>query len=123
MGNGKGISWFVLLWSLVCVCLFFAAGSEAGAEMEAWSLWDSKPRAGCNGLIGECFEDEEMLMDSEINRRILAGKTYISYGALRSNSVPCSRRGASYYNCRSGGQANPYGRSCTQITRCARSTS
>ncbi|GLJ29694.1 hypothetical protein SUGI_0585560 [Cryptomeria japonica] len=80
------------------VC-FFAVGSEARAELEVWSLWDSKPRAGCNGLIGEFFEDEEMLMDSESNWRILARKTYINYGALRSNSVPCSRRKDSYYNC------------------------
>lgn len=43
---------------------------------------------------------------------------YISYGVLKRNSVPCSRRGASYYNCRAGAQANPYDRGCSGITRC-----
>ncbi|CAL0325808.1 unnamed protein product [Lupinus luteus] len=80
----------------------------------------------CRGSIAECSllagEDDgtEFLMDSESNRRILAGKRYISYGALRSNTVPCSRRGASYYNCRTGAQANPYRRGCSAITRCRR---
>ncbi|XP_076891737.1 rapid alkalinization factor 23-like [Bidens hawaiensis] len=65
--------------------------------------------------------DEMELMDSETNRRILAtNRRYISYGALSKNNVPCSRRGASYYNCRSGGQANPYTRGCSAITRCRR---
>jgi hypothetical protein len=59
-------------------------------------------------------------MDSESNRRILAARRYISYGALRRNTVPCSRRGASYYNCRPGAQANPYRRGCSAITRCRR---
>ncbi|KAE8076756.1 hypothetical protein FH972_015383 [Carpinus fangiana] len=84
----------------------------------------------CRGSIGECLlagagdvaglELEEFAMDSESHRRILATKQYISYGALRRNSVPCSRRGASYYNCRAGAQANPYTRGCGAITRCRR---
>ncbi|KAL9450430.1 hypothetical protein AB3S75_012218 [Citrus x aurantiifolia] len=64
------------------------------------------------------IEEEEFELDSEINRRILATNKYISYGALQRNSVPCSRRGASYYNCQNGGQANPYHRGCSAITRC-----
>lgn len=94
-------------------------GSAAVLELEV--LGDLYKQR-CEGLIGECFAEDEMQMDSEINRRFLAGRTYISYGALRANSVPCSKRGSSYYNCRSTSQANPYKRSCTQITRCARST-
>ncbi|MED6106479.1 Rapid alkalinization factor 23 [Stylosanthes scabra] len=82
--------------------------------------------SGCRGSIAECSllsgdEDEtEFLMDSESNRRILAARRYISYGALRRNTIPCSRRGASYYNCRPGAQANPYRRGCSAITRCRR---
>ncbi|KAK4265758.1 hypothetical protein QN277_026771 [Acacia crassicarpa] len=81
-------------------------------------------KSECRGSIGECLLAEDGLfgsefeMDSETNRRILAGGRYISYGALRRNTVPCSRRGASYYNCRPGAQANPYGRGCSRITRC-----
>ena len=48
--------------------------------------------------------------------------TYISYGALIANSVPCSNAGASYYGCAASGAANPYTRSCTFITACARIT-
>ncbi|XP_061349197.1 protein RALF-like 33 [Gastrolobium bilobum] len=84
-------------------------------------------KSDCRGSIAECSllvgdeDDTEFLMDSESNRRILAGRgRYISYGALRRNTVPCSRRGASYYNCRPGAQANPYRRGCSAITRCRR---
>ncbi|PRQ42259.1 putative rapid ALkalinization Factor [Rosa chinensis] len=62
--------------------------------------------------------NDEFDLDSEINRRILATSGYISYGALQRNTVPCSRRGASYYNCQPGAQANPYSRGCSAITRC-----
>jgi hypothetical protein len=121
---GKAVFFFFSGVLLVCVLSTALIEPVAGSEMDAFeALWVSKPRPRCEGSIGECFEDEEMQMDSEINRRFLAGRTYVSYGALRSNSVPCSRRGSSYYNCGSTSQANPYKRSCTQITRCARSTS
>lgn len=43
---------------------------------------------------------------------------YISYGVVQRNSIPCSRRGPSYYNCRTGAQANPYNRGCSGITKC-----
>ncbi|KAL8522800.1 hypothetical protein ACS0TY_012947 [Phlomoides rotata] len=75
----------------------------------------NKP-AACGGSIAECMGyDGESKMD---NRRILATTDYISYGALEANSVPCSRRGASYYNCQPGAEANPYTRSCTAATQC-----
>ena len=74
--------------------------------------------SGCHGSIAECIGAEEEEMDSEINRRILATTKYISYQSLKRNSVPCSRRGASYYNCQNGAQANPYSRVCSKIARC-----
>ncbi|GMJ05455.1 ralf-like 33 [Hibiscus trionum] len=86
-------------------------------------------KSECRGSIAECLMqggedssefDAEFAMGSEISRRILATTRYISYGALRRNTVPCSRRGASYYNCRPGAQANPYSRGCSRITRCRR---
>ncbi|ONM60708.1 Rapid alkalinization factor [Zea mays] len=43
---------------------------------------------------------------------------FISYAALSRDSTPCSQRGASYYNCRPGAEANPYSRGCDAITRC-----
>lgn len=121
---GKAVFCFFSALLLLSVLSAALIESTDGSEMDALGvLWGSNPRPRCEGSIGECFEDDEMQMDSEINRRVLAGRTYISYGALRAGSVPCSRRGTSYYNCRSTSQVNPYRRSCTRITRCARSTS
>lgn len=49
--------------------------------------------------------------------------TFISYEALRRNTIPCSRRGDSIKNCVPGGRnvpANEYTRGCSVATRCAR---
>lgn len=80
--------------------------------------------ASCNGAVGDCIdEEEEMMMDSGVSRRALAqARKYISYGALKKNQVPCSKRGQSYYNCKKRGKANPYRRGCSHITRCGRYT-
>ncbi|XP_074564108.1 rapid alkalinization factor-like [Curcuma longa] len=74
--------------------------------------------SGCRGSIAECLAGDEFDLGSEVSRRILATSGYISYGALRRDTTPCSRRGASYYNCRPGAQANPYSRSCSTISQC-----
>ncbi|KAJ0601967.1 putative rapid ALkalinization Factor [Helianthus annuus] len=108
--------------------LSFPAVEAAGNHRIGW-IPTTAGGSGCRGSMAECLaeggdldiDDMELSMDSEINRRILAtNRRYISYGALSKNNVPCSRRGASYYNCRSGGQANPYSRGCSAITRCRR---
>ncbi|KAL3629918.1 hypothetical protein CASFOL_026230 [Castilleja foliolosa] len=99
--------------------LVSAGGDHYGAAAADWMM--PAVRSGCRGTVAECLEDEqEFELDSESNRRILATRGYISYGALHRNNVPCSRRGASYYNCRPGARANPYSRGCTAITRCRR---
>ncbi|KAL9679153.1 hypothetical protein QQ045_017009 [Rhodiola kirilowii] len=80
---------------------------------------------GDGGLkVGDLISyDEEKMMTSESERRILAqAKKYISYGALKKNSVPCNKRGRSYYNCNSRQKANPYRRGCSKITNCHRYT-
>lgn len=94
------------------------------------SSWKINPmevtvKRSCDGKIGrEClWEDQEMEMDSEINRRILAvQKKYISYEALKRDEVPCFKPGASYYNCHAPVPAHPYVRGCTIITGCERDT-
>ncbi|KAJ9187758.1 hypothetical protein P3X46_003180 [Hevea brasiliensis] len=74
----------------------------------------------CQGSVAECIGEDEFHMGSEISRRILqtASTQYLSYGALQRDTVPCSQRGASYYNCQPGAEANPYSRGCSAITRC-----
>ncbi|QCE11630.1 protein RALF-like 33 [Vigna unguiculata] len=91
-----------------------------------WMVVSSAPTAEA-GVVGMEMawmplveEESELEMDSEINRRILASKRYISYGAMRRDTVPCSRKGNSYYNCQPGAPANPYQRGCSAITRCRR---
>ena len=90
---------------------------DASGEQQPILGW-IPTRSPCKGSIAECLSGEEFELDSEISRRILATTKYISYGALQRNTVPCSRRGASYYNCQPGAQANPYNRGCSKITQC-----
>ncbi|KAK8968604.1 Rapid alkalinization factor [Platanthera guangdongensis] len=110
----KGIS--VVLLILVALAAETAAMLEAtgGMPVVGWI----PGRSACRGTVGECLGGEEFDLASESSRRILATTGYISYNSLKRGSVPCSRRGASYYNCRPGGQANPYSRGCSAITRC-----
>ena len=104
-----------LLLVLILTVALLAARCHAGAESfgSEISWMGAVTGSGDFGLIGEEFE-----MDTEVNRRILATQRYISYAALNKNAVPCSRRGASYYNCRPGASSNPYRRGCSAITRC-----
>ncbi|KXT09021.1 hypothetical protein AC579_10188 [Pseudocercospora musae] len=53
-----------------------------------------------------------------ISARDPANNKFISYETLQGNSVPCSRSGATFYNCRPGAQANPYTRPCSAAEQC-----
>jgi len=68
--------------------------------------------ASGTGTVGECVDD------GAVARRELGGNGYIGYAAMSAGNVPCSYRGASYYNCRPSGAANPYSRGCSAITQC-----
>ncbi|OIW13361.1 hypothetical protein TanjilG_02881 [Lupinus angustifolius] len=68
----------------------------------------------CQDSIEECIADG----DSKSHRRILETSQYISYNALQPNTVPCSQRGSSYYNCKPEASVNPYTRGCNTITHC-----
>ncbi|PPS01412.1 hypothetical protein GOBAR_AA19250 [Gossypium barbadense] len=117
----------VLNYKLVVICTTLMAAAAAAVmtvdasgdhHLQHPILGWIPTRSPCKGSIAECLAGEEFELDSEISRRILATTRYISYGALQRNTVPCSRRGASYYNCKPGAQANPYNRGCSRITRC-----
>lgn len=111
----------LLLFGFIFLCSILAAHSVLAASSSTIDFSGGHHLGWASvggGLIADEDEDLELQMDSEINRRILATTKYISYGALRRNTVPCSRRGASYYNCKPGAQANPYSRGCSAITRC-----
>ncbi|XP_008786719.1 protein RALF-like 33 [Phoenix dactylifera] len=114
----SSLSLFFLL--LAAFIALLAATSEAISSPVAAELGWIPGRTACRGTIAECLAGDEFELDSEISRRILASSRYISYDSLRRDRVPCSRRGASYYNCRPGAHANPYSRGCSAITRCRR---
>ncbi|KAK4797113.1 hypothetical protein SAY86_029439 [Trapa natans] len=123
MGTWWKLVVVLILCGILAVQVAVATATSGGPDQQlAFLAADS----GCRGTIGECLLansggawEEDMAMESETVRRILASsRRYISYGALRRNVVPCSRRGASYYNCRPGAHANPYSRGCSYITRC-----
>ncbi|XP_038723616.1 protein RALF-like 33 [Tripterygium wilfordii] len=122
MGRISSFASLFLIFAILAVQVAISSSLTVDFVGEQFDFLPMKSE--CRGSIAECSMDEdegfdmEFAMDSESNRRILAWRRYISYGALRRNTVPCSRRGASYYNCRRGGQANPYSRGCSHITRC-----
>jgi hypothetical protein len=106
---------------LLAVAASASASSGSHLDLDLGFLSSGDRRRECRGTVAECLaeeSDEEGLDLAGSHRRALYGGGYISYGALRRDNVPCSRRGASYYNCRPGGQANPYHRGCSRITRC-----
>uniref|UniRef100_A0A7C8YQL3 Protein RALF-like 32 n=2 Tax=Opuntia streptacantha TaxID=393608 RepID=A0A7C8YQL3_OPUST len=76
----------------------------------------------CNGTIAECQAENEVLMPSEIVRRFLEERKYISIGALSRDQPACSGgpRGQAYS--RNGDclppEANPYHRPCSKYYRC-----
>lgn len=107
---------FVVLAALLLVA---AAAPHHELDPARWAV-DQDQDDGAVMPVSACtVEDQEEGCEGAAGtRRQLAGGNYIGYDALRRNAVPCSYRGASYYNCRPGGQANPYSRGCSSITRC-----
>ncbi|XP_074321434.1 protein RALF-like 19 [Silene latifolia] len=115
------------LWLIVLVLALVIAAEATSYDDATWGMTRVTSGDGglpamrmCNGQVGDCIGDEEML-DSEPGRRQLARvRRFISNDALRRDRVPCNRRGQSYYYCRGNARANPYRRGCTYITHCAR---
>lgn len=99
---------FIIFLSLL-ICLINAVSSH------------SDPYNTCNGSIAECNENLEMLMDSEVSRRFLEQKKYISAGALKKDQPVCNSGNGQPYS-RSEGclppQSNPYERGCSTYYRC-----
>ncbi|KAM0870943.1 hypothetical protein ACQ4PT_039708 [Festuca glaucescens] len=104
---------------VAAVLLIAAAASYHELDPARWAT-DQDHDGGAVMPVSACtVEDQEEGCEGDAaTRRQLAGNSYIGYDALRRNAVPCSYRGASYYNCRPGAQANPYSRGCSSITRC-----
>ncbi|KAJ7957263.1 Rapid ALkalinization Factor [Quillaja saponaria] len=76
----------------------------------------------CNGSIAECNEENELLMESEISRRFLEQKRYISPGALKRDQPVCRGGASGEAYSKAGGclppQSNPATRGCSKYYRC-----
>ncbi|XP_010023633.2 protein RALF-like 32 [Eucalyptus grandis] len=75
----------------------------------------------CNGSIAECSEEAEFQMDSEINRRLLEQKKYISPGALKRDQPVCNGGGSGNAYTNSGclpTPSNPHTRGCAKYYQC-----
>jgi hypothetical protein len=125
---------FLLLAALAVALAALPAPASAGGvsgDLLAGHLVVRRGSGGgraCRGTVGECMaEDVDGEGEGDVagmatggsKRRVLQGGSgYIGYDALRRDNVPCSQRGASYYNCQPGAEANPYTRGCSAITQC-----
>ncbi|EXB40843.1 hypothetical protein L484_009088 [Morus notabilis] len=116
MANFSSTLLAMLLYTTALTVAFSAVEGSVDHRL-SW-LRTMSSGGGCRGSIAECMAQNDFDMELESKRRILATSQYISYGSLQRNTVPCSRRGASYYNCKQGAEANPYNRECSSITRC-----
>ncbi|XP_044487710.1 protein RALF-like 32 [Mangifera indica] len=80
----------------------------------------------CNNSIAECDEDVEMLMESEIARRVLAQKKYITPGALKPDQPVCNSGGRGEAYSKTGGclppPSNPEDRGCSAYYHCRSSS-
>ncbi|KAM7508314.1 hypothetical protein LguiA_018767 [Lonicera macranthoides] len=113
-----GIRAGVILLILVAALAMVVESSSFKFKNTDWEMASTRT---CNGPVGSCINQvEEMMMDSDSNRRSLGRVRFISYDAMRANNVPCNQRGVAYYNCGVSNRANPYHRACTAATSCAR---
>ncbi|KAI3997773.1 hypothetical protein MKX01_007660 [Papaver californicum] len=72
-----------------------------------------------SSLIGECNEEEEVLMDSEVSRRFLAEVEGISYKAIRKDTPVCDSGPHKTYRDKCTPQSvNKYNRGCEKVHQC-----
>ncbi|KAL7251125.1 hypothetical protein ACSBR1_013037 [Camellia fascicularis] len=100
--------YFLLLLCLLCLDVSVSMTSDAIVQ--------------CNGSIAECNVDLEMVMESEVSRRFLETKKYISPGALKRNQPVCNGGASGEAYSKTSGclppQSNPYSRGCSKYYRC-----
>jgi hypothetical protein len=127
-----------LLFTAVAVLAVAAASASAyvrAADKELMFIGGDDDVFGLGGVIGRRRLDDDLnngtsspdanatsadanSTSADNNATTTTTRGYISYLALSRDSTPCSQRGASYYNCRPGAEANPYSRGCSTITQC-----
>eukprot|EP00249_Psilotum_nudum_P003727 c17217_g1_i1 orf=542-943(+) len=123
------ISFGCLAVSLITIILIISGSSASSLavllSLHKCTLRTVTEQAGA-ARGGRC-NSENFLGSTERGRLLWAHRSYISYGALTADRVPCpAMSGRSYYtsDCyKSNGPVRPYTRGCTAITRCWRDSS
>uniref|UniRef100_A0A7N0V542 Rapid ALkalinization Factor n=1 Tax=Kalanchoe fedtschenkoi TaxID=63787 RepID=A0A7N0V542_KALFE len=110
----------LLLFLSIAISLLSVAHSSCasspvnGTGSSHWMVDDEAEEQATTG--SSLWEDHRRALAQNNNAK------YISYSALKKNSVPCNKKGTSYYNCSTRQKANPYNRGCSQVTNCYRYT-
>ncbi|AQK48662.1 Protein RALF-like 33 [Zea mays] len=106
---------------------FLLAAAAAAAPLPGgggglpFPLLPADPGAGCRGPVGTCPAGDEAPPDFGEASTMAVDDHPVRARRVqhqRRDSVPCSRRGASYYNCRPGAPASPYSHACSRIKHC-----
>lgn len=130
----QSIALLTLLTAFSAVYLLNGGGSEDPPSLDLSSKGSAAPvvRSHRSSSSSSSSPQEQVRLGAipsgELMRRQLlqssSDGSYIGYGALTGDNVPCPpQSGRSYYtpNCQSAtGPVNPYTRGCSSITRCAR---
>lgn len=74
---------------------------------------DGGHRCGVAVVVEEEEDAAELQFDSEINRRLLAGTSGITYRSLNKDKATCSVSGGKPYNCAGKSPNTGGGRTCT----------
>ncbi|KAG9144363.1 hypothetical protein Leryth_024501 [Lithospermum erythrorhizon] len=85
------------------------------------SMNELQQQSKYNGSITESDDYIEEMMESEISRRFLEQRRYISIGALKRDHPACDGGASGTPYTRSGclpPPANPYNRGCSKYYRC-----
>ncbi|KAL2343513.1 hypothetical protein Fmac_004798 [Flemingia macrophylla] len=106
--------------TLLSFCYFFLFSLMHFSSCTVISL--TGHASTCNGSIAECNQEDELLMESEISRRFLEQKKYISNGALQRDKPVCNGGSSGEAYSKTGGclppPSNPQSRGCSKYYRC-----
>ncbi|RVW40381.1 Protein RALF-like 24 [Vitis vinifera] len=110
----------LLLHAHLSICNGLVSVSVVGLNSVKNNEIEAIPKRDSGERWGNAWGGDGLVWEISSRRVLVMQKKYISYETLKKDMIPCARPGASYYNCRASGEANPYNRGCEVITGCAR---
>ncbi|KAK1375328.1 putative Rapid ALkalinization Factor [Heracleum sosnowskyi] len=97
--------WMILLFTSFITAnsssIFQSVGLNKGTFFDLQLYAKTRSFYNCDGTIGDCIDEaEEMMLDSEASKQILAlEQRFSSYMFFDKEHVPCNQPGQSYYTC------------------------